>query len=218
VEQTDWQALMQDELEKDYFQRLQDFISESYEKQTIYPPKEDVYKAFELTSYKATKVVILGQDPYIRAGQAHGLSFSVAKQDAKFPPSLRSIFKELATDIGARRTAHDLTDWAEQGVLLLNTVLTVQEGISGSHRGKGWELFTDKIIEVLNDKKEQVIFVLWGADARKKKTMITNPQHKIIESVHPSPLSAYHGFFGSKPFSQINTYLQLAGFNEIIWV
>jgi len=217
MEQTDWQGILRAELEKEYFQVLQQFVRQSYAQQTVYPLKEDLYKALQLTSYAATKVVILGQDPYILAGQAHGLSFSIAEQEAKFPPSLRNIFKELAADTGIERTERNLTDWAEQGVLLLNTVLTVEAGKSASHRGIGWERFTDQIIAALNEKKTQVIFVLWGADARKKKVLITGAQHKIIESVHPSPLAAYDGFFGSKPFSQINDYLRTAGLRTITW-
>jgi len=217
VKGTDWQSVLREELEQAYFKQLHEFVYDAYEKHIVYPPKENIFNAFDLTSYEATKVVVLGQDPYIQAGQAHGLSFSIGNEMAKFPPSLRNIFKELETDTGIRRVDTNLSDWAKQGVLLLNTVLTVEAGKSGSHRKQGWELFTDKVISVLNEKETQVIFVLWGADARKKKTLITNTQHKIIENVHPSPLSAYNGFFGSKPFSAINELLEQADERPIIW-
>ncbi|PNP87478.1 uracil-DNA glycosylase [Listeria newyorkensis] len=215
--QNDWQALLKEEQEKAYFQDLQRFVEEEYETATVYPPREAIYHALDLTSYADTKVVILGQDPYHGPNQAHGLSFSVASSEAKFPPSVRNMFKELDTDLGVSRTDINLTDWAEQGVLLLNTVLTVQAGKAASHRKKGWEQFTDSIIRLLNEKEEQVIFVLWGADAKKKQVLITNPQHKVITAVHPSPLSAYNGFFGSKPYSQINAYLESAGKAPISW-
>lgn len=215
--QNDWQALLKEEQEKAYFKDLMHFVEEEYATTTIYPPREAIYHALDLTSYADTKVVILGQDPYHGPNQAHGLSFSVASSEAKFPPSVRNMFKELEADLGVSRTDINLTDWAEQGVLLLNTVLTVQAGKAASHRKKGWESFTDAIIRLLNEKEEQVIFVLWGADAKKKQVLITNPQHKVITAVHPSPLSAYNGFFGSKPYSQINAYLQAVGKAPISW-
>ena len=212
---TTWQEIIAIEQTKPYFQELRRFVTAEYQTKTIYPAKENIYRALSLTPIAATKVVILGQDPYIGEHQAHGLSFSVASNQAKFPPSLRNIFQELATDLGVQRTQTDLSDWAQQGVLLLNTVLTVQAGNSNSHAGKGWEIFTDTLITALNDKTEQVVFVLWGNNARSKSKLITNPQHKIIENVHPSPLSAHRGFFGSKPFSAINTYLETAGLTPI---
>ncbi|EUJ43221.1 uracil-DNA glycosylase [Listeria rocourtiae] len=215
--QKDWQALLIEEQEKTYFKNLQQFIKEEYATATIYPPREAVYRALDLTSYADTKVVILGQDPYHGPSQAHGLSFSVASSEAKFPPSVRNMFKELDADLGIARTNINLTDWAEQGVLLLNTVLTVRAGKAASHRKKGWEPFTDTIIRLLNEKEDQVVFVLWGADAKKKSVFITNPQHKVITAVHPSPLSAYNGFFGSKPYSQINAYLEAVGKTPISW-
>lgn len=215
--QKDWQALLIEEQEKTYFKNLQQFIEEEYATATIYPPREAVYRALDLTSYADTKVVILGQDPYHGPSQAHGLSFSVASSEAKFPPSVRNMFKELDADLGIARTNINLTDWAEQGVLLLNTVLTVRAGKAASHRKKGWEPFTDTIIRLLNEKEDQVVFVLWGADAKKKSVLITNPQHKVITAVHPSPLSAYNGFFGSKPYSQINAYLEAVGKTPISW-
>ena len=212
-----WKTLLEEEQEKDYFKKLEEFLEEEYKVNTIYPEKENLYNALDLTSYEDTNVIILGQDPYHGPHQAHGLSFSIASEEAKFPPSLRNMFKELKADLDIERTNKNLTDWAEQGVLLLNTVLTVQAGKAASHRKKGWEKFTDTIINKLNEKDEQVIFVLWGGDAKKKVPLITNPKHKIIEGVHPSPLSAHNGFFGSKPFSKINVYLEEAGKNTINW-
>ena len=214
---TDWQHVIGTEKGEYYFRNLQQFIAKEYNQKKIYPPKDLIYQALVLTSFKATKVVILGQDPYIQQGQAHGLSFSVADPNAKFPPSLENIFIELANDLGIKRTRSDLTDWAEQGGLLLNTVLTVVAGKSASHRGKGWEQFTDQIITGLNNRTEPVIFVLWGNDARQKKVLITSPQHKIIESSHPSPYSAQYGFFDSKPFSRINKHLLKNGQKPIRW-
>lgn len=213
----DWIELLQSEKTKLYFSKLQNFVKEAYKTSTVYPPKTEIYNAFALTGYQETNVVILGQDPYHGPHQAHGLSFSIVSPEAKFPPSLRNMFKELETDLGIKRTNLNLTDWAEQGVLMLNTVLTVQEASAGSHRKKGWEQFTDHIIQLLNEKNEQVVFLLWGADAKKKTALITNPIHKIITGVHPSPLSAHAGFFGSKPYSKINSYLEKAGKKPIQW-
>mgnify|MGYP003601268599 FL=1 len=212
-----WKTLLEEEKEKEYFKKLEDFLDSEYKTNTIYPEKENIYNAFDLTSYENTNVIILGQDPYHGPEQAHGLSFSVESDKAKFPPSLRNMFKELRSDLGIERNDRNLTDWAKQGVLLLNTVLTVQAGKAASHRKKGWETFTDTVIKKLNDKDEQVIFVLWGGDAKKKVPLITNPKHKIIEGVHPSPLSAHNGFFGSKPFSQVNEYLVKVNKNPISW-
>ena len=212
-----WKELLEEEKEKEYFKKLEEFLDKEYEENEIYPERKNLYNALDLTSYEDTNVIILGQDPYHGSHQAHGLSFSIESEKAKFPPSLRNMFKELKTDLDIERTERNLTDWAEQGVLLLNTVLTVQAGKAASHRKKGWETFTDTIIKKLNDKDDQVIFVLWGGDAKKKVPLITNPKHKIIEGVHPSPLSAHTGFFGSKPFSKINVYLEEAGKNTINW-
>lgn len=212
-----WKTLLEEEQEKDYFKKLEEFLESEYKVTQIYPEKENIYNAFDLTSYEDTNVIILGQDPYHGPHQAHGLSFSIASDEAKFPPSLRNLFKELKSDLGIERSTRNLTDWAEQGVLLLNTVLTVQAGKAASHRKKGWEIFTDTVIKKLNDKDDQVIFVLWGGDAKKKIPLITNPKHKIIEGVHPSPLSVHNGFFGSKPFSQVNNYLIMAGKQPIKW-
>ena len=212
-----WKELLEEEKEKEYFKKLEEFLDKEYEENEIYPERKNLYNALDLTSYEDTNVIILGQDPDHGPHQAHGLSFSIESEKAKFPPSLRNMFKELKTDLDIERTERNLTDWAEQGVLLLNTVLTVQAGKAASHRKKGWETFTDTIIKKLNDKDDQVIFVLWGGDAKKKVPLITNPKHKIIEGVHPSPLSAHTGFFGSKPFSKINGYLKEAGKNTINW-
>ena len=212
-----WKKLLEEEKEKEYFKKLEEFLDKEYEENEIYPERKNLYNALDLTSYEDTNVIILGQDPYHGSHQAHGLSFSIESEKAKFPPSLRNMFKELKTDLDIERTERNLTDWAEQGVLLLNTVLTVQAGKAASHRKKGWETFTDTIIKKLNDKDDQVIFVLWGGDAKKKVPLITNPKHKIIEGVHPSPLSAHTGFFGSKPFSRINEYLEEAGKKPINW-
>lgn len=213
-----WTELIEEERQNSYFQELETFIHKAYEEKKVYPKKEEIYRAFELTPFEKVKVVLLGQDPYHGENQAHGLSFSVASSDAKFPPSLRNIFKELKTDLGIERTNRDLTDWAEQGVLLLNTVLTVDgDEKAGSHRKKGWETFTDHVINTLNMRDKPIVFVLWGNDAKKKIPLITNPKHKIITGVHPSPLSANGGFFGSKPFSQINEALVELGEDTIKW-
>ena len=212
-----WKTLLEEEQAKDYFKKLERFLESEYKVIPIYPEKENIYNAFDLTSYEDTNVIILGQDPYHGPHQAHGLSFSIASDEAKFPPSLRNLFKELRSDLEIERNTRNLTDWAEQGVLLLNTVLTVQAGKAASHRKKGWEIFTDTVIKKLNDKDDQVIFVLCCGDAKKKVPLITNPKHKIIEGVHPSPLSAHNGFFGSKPFSQVNDYLVAAGKQPIKW-
>lgn len=213
----DWEALLAPEMEREYYRELWRFVEEEYAAGAVYPPREQVFAALELTGFRETGVVILGQDPYHGEGQAHGLSFSVKNATAKFPPSLRNIFKELESDLGIKRTNRDLTDWARQGVLLLNTALTVRAGQAASHRGKGWEPFTDAVISALNLREDPVIFVLWGGDAKKKNTLITEPRHKIIASVHPSPLSARNGFFGSRPFSAINSYLREMGKEEIRW-
>jgi len=213
----DWENLLRDEMEKPYFKELWSFLEQEYASQGIYPPRNLVYTALDLTGYADVRVVILGQDPYHGEHQAHGLSFSVASGTAKYPPSLRNMFKELEADLGAVRTNRNLSDWAEQGILLLNTVLTVRAGQAASHRGRGWEHFTDAIIKLLNKRQEPVIFVLWGADARKKLPLIGGGHHQVITATHPSPLSAYNGFFGSKPYSQINSCLCAWGRPEIRW-
>ncbi|EUJ28843.1 uracil-DNA glycosylase [Listeria floridensis FSL S10-1187] len=213
-----WQEIMTAEKRKPYFKELEQFITQAYQSSVVYPAKENIYKALEITPYDEVKVVLLGQDPYHGEHQAHGLSFSVEDSAAKFPPSLRNMFKELESDLGIKRTKRNLTDWAEQGVLLLNTVLTVDGTMkAGSHRKKGWEFFTDNLIQALNEREKPIIFVFWGNDAKKKIPLITNKQHKIITGVHPSPLSANRGFFGSKPFSTINQTLGELGETKINW-
>jgi uracil-DNA glycosylase len=212
-----WSALLQREIGSQRHIELQRFIAHERLESTVFPPAQDVYAALDLTSFESTKVVILGQDPYHGNGQAHGLSFSV-RSNTPIPPSLRNIFKELFTDVAIQREQNgDLTGWARQGVLLLNTTLTVREGEPGSHQERGWQHITDTVISALNEKTTRVVFVLWGAHARKKKILITQTHHVVIESAHPSPLSAHRGFFGSKPFSQINSALEGAGLSPINW-
>ncbi len=213
----DWADLLNDELKQPYYQELRQFLIGEYRTRKIFPDMYAIFNALHYTAYADTKVVILGQDPYHGDGQAHGLSFSVLP-GVEPPPSLLNIFKELADDLGCTIPNNGcLKPWAEQGVLLLNTVLTVRAHQAASHQGKGWEQFTDKIIELLNAREKPMAFILWGAPARRKKAMITNPQHFIVESPHPSPLSAYRGFFGSHPFSRVNEFLQSTGQPPIDW-
>jgi len=210
-----WSALLQREIGSQRHTELQQFIAHERLVSTVFPPAQDVYAALELTPFESTKVVVLGQDPYHGLGQAHGLSFSV-RGNTPIPPSLRNIFQELFTDVAIQREQNaDLTGWARQGVLLLNTTLTVREGEPSSHKNRGWEHITDTVMSALNEKPTRVVFVLWGAHARNKKTLITQAHHVVIESAHPSPLSAHRGFFGSKPFSQINSALEEAGLSPI---
>ncbi|HDX9579274.1 TPA: uracil-DNA glycosylase [Bacillus pseudomycoides] len=217
IVKNDWEPLLATEFEKSYYQQLQSFLTEEYHTQVVYPKQEDIFNALRYTSYQDTKVLILGQDPYHGPNQAHGLSFSV-QPGVRTPPSLQNMYKELQDDLGYPIPNNGyLVKWAEQGVLLLNTVLTVRQGEANSHKGKGWEVFTDRIIELLNEREKSVIFVLWGRPAQAKKKLITNSHHHIIESVHPSPLSARRGFFGSKPFSKINHFLASNGEQEIDW-
>ncbi len=211
-----WDVVLEKEMKKDYFRDLGKFVKKEYSTKTIYPEYKNIFNALKITDYNDVKVVILGQDPYHGENEAHGLSFSV-REGVKRPPSLHNIFKELKEDLGIIRENNDLSDWAEQGVLLLNSVLTVQKDTPLSHRGHGWEIFTDNVIRYLNARKTPIVFVLWGGYARSKKELIQNPIHHIIESAHPSPLSASRGFFGSKPFSKINTYLKEDGQSEIKW-
>lgn len=211
-----WDVVLKDELKKDYFRKLGIFVKNEYKTKMIFPPYQNIFDALRFTDYDEVKVVILGQDPYHGLGEAHGLSFSV-KENVKMPPSLQNMFKELYSDLGIKRTKSDLTDWAKEGVLLLNSIMTVEKDKPLSHKDKGWEIFTDTVISKLNDRIDPVIFVLWGSFARSKKELITNNRHKIIESVHPSPLSANRGFFGSKPYSKINNYLKSMGKEEIKW-
>ncbi|MCO5388242.1 uracil-DNA glycosylase [Desulfosporosinus sp.] len=215
--QADWKRLLVDEMKKDYYIQLLDWVKNQYRKKQIFPKKEDVFNALVFTSYENTKTVILGQDPYPNVGQGMGLSFSV-NIGVPFPKSLQNIFKELQSDLGCQTPKHgSLRKWAEQGVLLLNTSLTVEAGKPNSHQNKGWEIFTDKIISLVNKKTDPVVFILWGNNARSKKNLITNPHHLIIESAHPSPLSASRGFFGSKPFSKANNFLISNNRSPIDW-
>ena len=212
-----WDELLNQEYQQEYFQTLLEFIKEEYKTKTIYPKQNEVFNAFRYTDFDNVKVVILGQDPYHGPNQAEGLSFSVSNKVLK-PPSLQNIFKELESDLKIPfPKANSLKPWAKQGVLLLNAVLTVEEHKPTSHKDKGWETFTDDVIKIINNKKEPVVFILWGAYARNKKNLITNPKHLIIESAHPSPFSARNGFFGSKPFSRTNQFLKQNGIEEIDW-
>ena len=211
-----WDIILKEEFNKEYFKKLGIFVKNEYKTKMIFPPYENVFDALRFTDYDEVKVVVLGQDPYHGIGEAHGLSFSV-RENVKMPPSLLNIFKELYNDLGIKRTKSDLTDWAKEGVLLLNSIMTVEKDKPLSHKNKGWEIFTDTVIAKLNEREDPVIFLLWGSFARSKKELITNNRHKIIESVHPSPLSASRGFFGSKPFSKINNYLKSIDKEEIKW-
>lgn len=213
-----WLKKLEPEFQKDYMQKLKKFLSVEKEKEkVIFPKGSEYFAALNLTPLEKVKVVIIGQDPYHGAGQAHGLSFSVRK-GTRFPPSLRNIFKELHDDLHVPMpTIGDLTPWAKQGVLLLNAVLTVEEGKAAAHQGKGWELFTDQIISVLNETREHVVYVLWGSYAQKKAAFVDRSKNLVLESVHPSPLSAHRGFFGTKPFSKINAYLKKNHIEEIDW-
>ena len=213
----DWDKILADEWEKPYYKALRQFLKSEYSTKRIYPDMHDIFNALRYTSFENTKVVIIGQDPYHGYGQAHGLCFSV-KKGVEPPPSLKNIFKELADDIGKPIPAHgELTDWAKQGVLLLNTVLTVREGNPNSHKGMGWENFTDRVISELNRKQTPVVFLLWGANAQRKAEIITNPLHHKLITVHPSPLSAYRGFFGCRHFSRANEFLAQHGVRPIDW-
>lgn len=219
--QSDWAALLKTEFEKPYCKTLQKFITDQRKQFVIYPVQEQVFKAFELTSFVDTRVVILGQDPYHGANQAHGLCFSV-QSGVKMPPSLKNIFKEMQTDLNFAPNSEavnfgNLENWALQGVLMLNTTLTVRAGEAGSHQGLGWETFTDEVIRMINDKTHPVVFVLWGSSARKKKSLIDAKKHHIVESAHPSPLSAHNGFFGSRPFTKINQALLSSNHEPINW-
>ena len=212
-----WQDVLADEFEKPYYHSLRDFLKKEYKTQKIHPDMYHIFEALELTPYEKVKVVILGQDPYHGANQAHGLSFSV-QPGVKIPPSLNNIYKELQSDLGIKPVNHgNLVSWAKQGVLLLNTVLTVREGQAYSHRGKGWERLTDTIIEKLNEREQPVVFILWGKPAQEKMKMIDRSKHIILTSSHPSPLSAHRGFLGSKPFSKTNDALLALGEQPIDW-
>lgn len=212
-----WQEILADEFQKPYYQELRQFLKNEYQTQQIHPDMYHIFEALEKTPYEEVKVVILGQDPYHGLNQAHGLSFSV-QPGIKVPPSLKNIYKELEADLGISPVSHGyLTSWAEQGVLLLNSVLTVRESQAYSHRGKGWEKLTDEIIQKLNQREKPIVFILWGKPAQQKISMIDTTKHLIISSVHPSPLSAHRGFFGSKPFSKTNQALLQMGETPINW-
>ncbi|MDY0098020.1 MAG: uracil-DNA glycosylase [Bacteroidales bacterium] len=212
-----WKAKLEDEFKKEYFKKLAGYVRDEYGKSTIYPPGSLIFNAFNLCSFEKVKAVILGQDPYHGPGQAHGLCFSV-KDRVEFPPSLVNIFKEIESDIGIPAPASgNLTRWAEQGILLLNAILTVKAHQPGSHQGKGWEVFTDFVINILNAEKEHLVFFLWGAYAQKKGSSIDRKKHLVLESVHPSPLSASRGFFGNGHFSKCNEYLVNHGITPIVW-
>lgn len=213
----DWDEILKDEFDKSYYVKLRAFLAEEYKAHNIYPPMNDIFNSLKYTAYNDVKAVILGQDPYHGAGQAHGLCFSV-KHGVKKPPSLVNIFKELESDLGVKPPVNgELTSWAKNGVLLMNTVLTVREGNANSHKGAGWEYFTDNVIRHLNKREKPIVFILWGGNARTKKQLITSPQHLILECAHPSPLSAYNGFFGCRHFSKANAFLKKNGIEEINW-
>lgn len=212
-----WDEILAGEFDKEYFKKLEAFLDEEYAMETIYPPREDIFNALKASAYEDTKVVILGQDPYHEPNQAHGMCFSVQK-GVKVPPSLVNIYKELDADLGVKAPGHGyLQEWAEQGILLLNTSLTVRKGQANSHRGKGWELFTDAVIAALNEREKPIVFLLWGANARSKEALITSPQHFILSGAHPSPLSAWNGFFGGRYFSKTNRFLEMTGQEPIQW-
>lgn len=213
----DWEEILKEEFEKDYFKNLSLFVKNEYQNSICYPLDKDIFNGFEICSFSNTKVVILGQDPYHGEGQAHGLSFSVPK-GIKTPPSLKNIYKELISDLNLNLPSQgDLTNWAKQGVLLLNATLTVRKSTPGSHQKQGWEEFTDSIIKTISNKKEKVVFVLWGKFAEQKENLIDNSKHLIITSSHPSPFSAHRGFLGSKPFSKTNDFLAKNGLEKINW-
>lgn len=213
-----WQKVLAPEFDKEYFQKLARFVKEQYKVAMVYPPPKFMFRAFELTPFDEVKVVILGQDPYHGPGQANGLCFAV-NRGVRLPPSLQNIYKEIQSDIGNKPESQDgdLEEWAKQGVLLLNATLTVEAGHAGSHQNVGWERFTDAVVKVLSVQKEHLVFILWGAYAQKKGVVIDRSRHLVIESAHPSPLSAHNGFFGSRPFSRCDQYLVSHGENPIFW-
>lgn len=213
----DWDEILKDEWAKPYYQKLREFLKKEYTTQTVYPEMNDIFNALRYTSFEDCRVVIIGQDPYHEPRQAHGLCFSV-KKGVEIPPSLKNIYKEIESDLRLKPAEHGfLENWAKQGVLMLNNVLTVRRGQANSHKGMGWEQFTDRVIAELNKKTTPVVFLLWGANARKKCDIITNPIHKKLIAPHPSPLSAYNGFFGCRHFSKCNELLKEAGLSPIDW-
>jgi uracil-DNA glycosylase len=213
----DWDTVLAEEFASEYYQKIRYWLKKEYAEQTIFPPMEDIFNALRYTPYHSVKAVLLGQDPYHGPGQAHGLCFSV-QPGVTPPPSLKNIFQEIQDDLGFPPPANGtLTKWAEQGVLLLNTVLTVRRGQANSHKNIGWTTFTDAVIRKLNEREQPIVFLLWGGNARSKKKFITNPNHLILETVHPSPLSAYNGFFGCKHFSKCNDFLTAHGETPIDW-
>lgn len=215
--ENDWLTVLGDEFKKPYYKELYQFVLEEYNTVQVFPPADDIFNAFHLTPLSRVKVVIIGQDPYHNVGQAHGLCFSV-KPEVEIPPSLVNIYQELHDDLGCYIPNNGyLVKWAKQGVLMLNTVLTVRAHQANSHRGKGWEEFTDAAIRALNTQDRPVVFILWGRPAQMKKSMLNNPNHLILEAPHPSPLSAYRGFFGSRPFSRTNSFLEERGAEPIDW-
>ena len=211
-----WDVILKEEYNKEYFKNMIGYLNKEYNEKEIFPLKSNIFKAFSLTDFDNVKVVILGQDPYHGVDEANGLAFSV-NENVKLPPSLKNIFKELESDLNIKNDNGDLSNWAKQGVLLLNTVLTVVKDTPASHKNIGWEVFTDEVIKIINKKEEPVVFILWGNFARSKKKYITNPKHLIIESTHPSPFSCNNGFFGSKPFSKTNDFLRKNNIKEIDW-
>ena len=211
-----WDTILKDDFGGENYQNLRRFLAEEYRTHTIYPDMHHIFSALKETAFEDVKVVIIGQDPYHNPGQAHGMCFSVMP-GTDTPPSLVNVFKEIKSDLGIANTNPYLIDWAKQGVLLLNAVLTVRAGQAGSHRGKGWEILTDSIIKKLNERNEPIVFMLWGAYARSKKGYVTNPNHLVLECAHPSPLSAYNGFFGCKHFSKCNEFLTQNGLKPIDW-
>lgn len=213
----EWDELLREEFKKEYYLKLREFLKSEYSTRSIYPNMYDIFNSLKYTSYSDVKAVIIGQDPYHGAGQAHGLCFSVQKGTA-VPPSLQNIYKELYADLGIPPASHGyLKKWADSGVLLMNAVLTVREGQANSHKGMGWEIFTDKVIELLNDRDKPIVFLLWGGNAKQKMRLITNPKHLILQAAHPSPLSAYNGFFGCRHFSKANEFLTANGMESVDW-
>ncbi|SEH80146.1 Uracil-DNA glycosylase [Halobacillus karajensis] len=213
----EWKSILKDEFKKDYFSYLQDQVNQEYQKRTVYPPYDEIFSALNYTSYESAKVVIIGQDPYHGENQAHGLSFSV-RPGNRIPPSLRNIYKELKEDLGIEIPRHGyLVSWAEQGVLLLNDVLTVRAGEANSHRGLGWEKFTDAVIQSLNKRSRPLVFILWGKHAQKKGAVVDRDKHLVLTSSHPSPFAAHRGFYGSRPFSKANQFLKQNGMDPVDW-